>query len=170
MVFTDGFGMMEGYSFNARKRMTLYETIGSHLKEAMKAGDALKRDTLRLLQSALKNAAIEKREDPSALSDAEVEEVVKRLVKQRKDSIEQYLAGNRKDLAEKEESELALLSAYLPEAMPEAELAVLVGETLQEAGITEKSKMGQAMGIVMKKVAGRASGDDARRIVSEMLS
>ena len=104
------------------------------------------------------------------MADAEVEEVIKRLVKQRKDSIEQYMAGNRPDLAEQEEKELVLLSQYLPEAMPEAELVALVEEALQEGGVTEKSQMGQAMGLVMKKVAGRASGDDVRRIVESKLS
>lgn len=150
--------------------MTLYETIGNHLKEAMKSGDTLRRDTLRLLQSAIKNVAIEKRKAPAEFSDDEVEEVLRRLTKQRKDSIEQYRAGNRADLAEKEEAELHLLAAYLPQAMPEEELRVIVEAALAEAGITAKSQMGQAMGVVMKKVAGRASGDDVRRVVEEHLS
>lgn len=150
--------------------MTLYETIGNHLKEAMKSGDTVRRDTLRMLQSAVKNVAIDKRKAPAELIDSEVEDVIRRLTKQRKDSIEQYRAGNREDLAEKEEVELAMLAAYLPQAMPEAELRVLVEEALREAGIAEKSKMGQAMGMVMKKVAGRASGDDVRRMVESLLS
>lgn len=150
--------------------MNLYETIGTHLKEAMKSGDTLRRDTLRLLQSAIKNVAIEKRKAPAEFSDDEVEDVLRRLVKQRKDSIEQYRAGNRADLAEKEEAELTLLAAYLPQAMPEEELTVLVTEVLSEAGLTSKTQMGQAMGIAMKQVAGRASGDDVRRIVEDFLS
>ncbi len=150
--------------------MSLYQKVGDDLKEAMKAGEAFRRDTLRLLQSAVKNTAIDKRKAPAELSDAEVEEVVKRLVKQRKDSIAQYTAGNRLDLAEKEEAELKLLSSYLPEAMPEAELQALVKGALGESGITTKDKMGQAMGVVMKKVAGRASGDDVRRVVESLLS
>lgn len=150
--------------------MGLYQTLGDDLKQAMKAGDAFKRDTLRLLQSAVKNTAIEKRQAPADLSDAEVEEVIKKLVKQRKDSIAQYQAGNRADLAAKEQEELDLLATYLPEAMPEAELRALVEEALKESGITTKEKMGQAMGVVMKKVAGRASGDDARRVVESLLS
>lgn len=148
----------------------LYETIGNHLKEAMKQGDTLRRDTLRMLQSAIKNVAIEKRKAPAEFSDGEVEEVVRRLVKQRKDSIEQYTAGGRTDLAEKERAELDLLSAYLPQAMPEEELRTLVAAALGEAGISTKAQMGQAMGIVMKKVAGRASGDDVRKIVESVLS
>ncbi|MDP3957308.1 MAG: GatB/YqeY domain-containing protein [bacterium] len=150
--------------------MTLYETIGTHLIEAMKAGDTLKRDALRLLQSAMKNVAIEKRKPSAELSDSEVEDVVRRLVKQRKDSIEQFRAGSREDLALKEEAELNILSTYLPQAMPEEELRAIVVATLKESGATAKSQMGQAMGVVMKRVAGRASGDDVRRIVETFLS
>jgi uncharacterized protein len=150
--------------------MGLYETIGTHLKEAMKSGDNMKRDTLRLLQSAVKNAAIEKRKSPTEFSDEEMQDVVRRLVKQHKDSIEQYRAGNRSDLVEKEEAELNVLSAYLPQAMAEEELRSLVEAALKESGITAKSQMGQAMGIVMKKAAGRADGNDVRRIAEGLLS
>lgn len=150
--------------------MSLYQTLGDDLKQAMKAGDVFRRDTLRLLQSAVKNVAIDKRQAPADLSDTEVEEVIKKLVKQRKDSIAQYQAGNRADLAAKEQEELDLLATYLPEAMPEAELRALVEEALKESGMTTKDKMGQAMGVVMKKVAGRASGDDVRRVVESLLS
>lgn len=150
--------------------MALYETLGNHLKEAMKSGDVFRRDTLRLVQSAVKNVAIEKRKAATELVDSEVEDVLRRLVKQRKDSIEQYRAGSREDLALNEEQEMAILVTYLPEAMPEAELKALVQEALTESGITEKAKMGQAMSAVMKRVAGRASGDDVRKVVESILS
>jgi uncharacterized protein YqeY len=150
--------------------MGLYQTLGDDLKQAMKAGETFRRDTLRLLQSAVKNVAIDKRVAPAELSDTDIEDVIKRLVKQRKDSITQYRAGNREDLAEKEAEELTLLSVYLPEAMGEAELGALVADALKEAGLTTRDKMGQAMGVVMKKVAGRASGDDVRRVVESLLS
>jgi len=149
--------------------MTLYETLGTHLKEAMKAQDVVRRDTLRLLQSALKNVAIEKRVPVDTFSDSDVEAVVRRLVKQRKDSIEQYRAGNREDLALQEEAELNILSVYLPQSMSEEELRALVVDTLTQANSTAKSQMGQAMGMVVKKVAGRASGDDIRKIVETFL-
>ena len=150
--------------------MILYETIGAHLKEAMKSGDTLRRDTLRLLQSAVKNEAIEKRQAPAELSDDEVQNVIRRLVKRYKDSIEQYRAGKRPDLVNKEEAEMNLLSGYLPQAMPQEELRALIETTLKESGLTAKSQMGQAMGIVMKKVDGRADGNDARQIVETFLS
>lgn len=150
--------------------MGLYQALLEDLKQAMKAGDVFKRDTLRLLQSAVKNVAIDKRVVATDLSDAEVEEVIKKLVKQRKDSVAQFEAGNRADLAAKEKEELDFLATYLPEAMPEAELVALVTSALAESGITTKDKMGQAMGVVMKRVAGRASGDDVRRVVQSLLS
>ena len=149
--------------------MSLYETISTHLKLAMKSGDNMKRDTLRLLQSAVKNTAIEKRKAPAEFSDEEMQDVIRRLVKQHKDSIEQYRAGNRSDLVEKEEAELDVLSSYLPQAMSEEELRALVEIALEEAKLTSKSQMGQAMGIVMKKIAGRADGDAVRRIVESLL-
>jgi uncharacterized protein YqeY len=150
--------------------MSLYQTLSEDLKQAMKAGDVFKRDTLRLLQSAVKNVAIDKRQAPAELADAEVEAVIKKLVKQRKDSVEQYEAGNRPDLAAQEKEELDFLATYLPAAMPESELRNLISEALTEAGITTKDQMGQAMGVVMKKVAGRASGDDVKRVVMSLLS
>ncbi|MBI2439073.1 MAG: GatB/YqeY domain-containing protein [Candidatus Moranbacteria bacterium] len=149
--------------------MSLYQTVADHVKEAMKQGDILRRDTLRMLQSAIKNVAIEKRVRPEEFTDAQVEEVIRRLVKQRKDSIEQYTTGGRTDLVEKESAELNLLSTYLPQAMPEEELRSLVAGVLNETGISAKAEMGQAMGAVMKKVSGRASGDDVRKVVESLL-
>lgn len=150
--------------------MSLILQIGEDLKSAMKSGDAFRRDTLRLLQSAVKNVAIDKHQTPALMADNDVLDVIKRLVKQRKDSIAQYQAGNREDLVAQEQAELDLLATYLPEAMPEAELRAIVTEALAEAGISTKDKMGQAMGAVMKKVAGRASGDEVRRVVESLLS
>lgn len=150
--------------------MSLYQTLSDDLKQAMKAGDAFRRDTLRLLQSAVKNIAIDKRVAPVDMSDEDVMDVIKKLVKQRKDSIEQYTNGGRADLAAKEQEELALLSTYLPAAMPEEELQTIVKEALAEAGMNSKEQLGQAMGVVMKKIAGRAPGDDVRRVVMSLLS
>lgn len=149
--------------------MSLYQDLNTQLKEAMKAGDVLKRDTVRLIQSAVKNSAIDKRQEVALLSDEEVMEVIKRLVKQRKDSIEQYRAGGREDLAEKEAAELAILEAYLPAEMSDEELRDLITETLAESGITAPAQMGQAMGLAMKKVSGRASGDRVRAFVESAL-
>lgn len=149
--------------------MTLYETLGTHLIASMKSGDVLRRDTLRLLQSALKNSAIDKRKDPKEFTDDEVEDIIRRLVKQRKDSIEQYKAGGREDLALKEEAEKDILSAYLPQSMNEDDLRTLIASVLSDGNMTAKTQMGQAMGMVMKSVGKKASGDDVRRIVDSLL-
>ena len=150
--------------------MSLYASISEHLKEAMKQGETERRDTLRLIQSAVKNVAIDKHAAPAELSDKDIQDVLRRLVKQRKDSIEQYRAGNREDLAVKEEAELLIISAYLPQAMPESELRAIVEAALREAGISAKTQMGQAMGVAVKSVAGRAPGDDVKRVVESLLS
>lgn len=149
--------------------MSLHQDLSNQLKEAMKAGDVLKRDTVRLIQSAVKNSAIDKRKDVSLLSDEEVTEVIKRLVKQRKDSILQYRAGGRVDLAEKEAAELGILEAYLPAEMGDEELRDLVRETLAESGLTAAAQMGQAMGLAMKRVSGRANGERVRAFVADLL-
>lgn len=150
--------------------MGLVATLNEGLKTAMKSGDAERRDVIRLLQSALKNAAIEWRKPAADLSDEEVQGVVRRLVKQRKDSIEQYRAGGREDLVENETKEMVILSEFLPAEMPEVELRQLVAESLAETGIVSRKDMGKAMGAAMKKVAGRASGDAVKAVVMELLS
>lgn len=149
--------------------MTLYETIGTNLKEAMKAGDSTRRDTLRLVQSGLKNVALEKRKDAAELTNDEVLEVLKRLVKQRKESITQYEAGGRADLAATEAAELEIINGYLPEEMEEAALVAVVTEALAEASFTEKKDMGKAMGTAMVAVAGRTSGDRVKNVVANIL-
>ncbi len=149
--------------------MTVYEQIGADLKEAMKAGDAFRRDVVRLMQSAIKNVAIDKRVTPAEMDDDSVLEVLKRLVKQRKDSIEQYLAGGREDLAATEQQELEVITAYLPAEMDDAMLQQVVTDALATAGFSQKSDMGKAMGAAMQAVAGKASGDRVKQIVGDIL-
>ncbi|MGB3072989.1 MAG: GatB/YqeY domain-containing protein [Candidatus Moraniibacteriota bacterium] len=149
--------------------MSLITQIGEELKTAMKAGEVLKRDTLRFLQSAVKNAAIEARIPVTELSDAQVQDVVKRLVKQRKDSIEQYRAAGRVDLVEKEAAELALIQIYLPAQLSREAIGVIVDRVLAGMpGVTGKD-MGRVMGAVMKETAGQADGGVVRELVSAKL-
>ncbi len=150
--------------------MNLHERIRSELKEAMKAGDAFKRDTLRLLESAIKNDAIERRKPSVELSDDEVTAVIKRMAKQRMDSIESYRAGGREDLAVKEEAELSLIRGYLPAEMPVEEVRMLVAEAVSESGAVSKADFGKAMGLAMKKVAGRTDGGVVKRLLEEILA
>jgi uncharacterized protein YqeY len=149
--------------------MSLITQIGEELKTAMKAGEVLKRDTLRFLQSAVKNAAIEARIPVTEFSDAQVQDVVKRLVKQRKDSIEQYRAAGRVDLVEKEAAELALIQIYLPAQLSREAIGVIVDRVLAGMpGVTGKD-MGRVMGAVMKETAGQADGGVVRELVSAKL-
>lgn len=149
--------------------MSLVTTINDELKAAMKAGEAEKRDTLRFLQSALKNVAIEKRKPVTEFTDAEVQEVVKRLVKQRKDSIAQYQAGGRADLVAKEESELAIITPYLPATLSPEATEALVEQVIASLGTVTVKDMGRVMGAVMKESAGQADGQLVREIVAKHL-
>ena len=141
----------------------LKQKLQDDLKTAMKAGDAQKRDVLRMLTSAVKNKEIDKRVE---LTDEQVLEVIASEVKKRKDSVAQFIAGNRKDLADKEESEISVLIGYLPEQMGEEELKKIVSETV--AGM-DKNEVGLAMKAVMAKVKGKADGALVSRLVKDAL-
>lgn len=145
--------------------MPLITQISDELKAAMKAGETVKRDTLRFLQSALKNAAIEARKPVAEFTDTEVQEVVKRLVKQRKDSIEQYRSAGREDLVEKEAAELALIEVYLPEQLSREAVAEIVDRVLAGMPDATAKDMGRVMGAVMKETAGQADGNLVKELV-----
>lgn len=149
--------------------MSLIAQINDELKNAMRAGEVTKRDTLRFLQSALKNVAIEQRKPVAEFSDDEVQEVVKRLVKQRKDSIEQYQAGNRQDLVEKEEGELVFITPYLPATLSPEATETLVDRVIASLGEVTAKDMGRVMGAVMKESAGQADGGLVRAVVVKRL-
>ncbi|MFZ1626865.1 MAG: GatB/YqeY domain-containing protein [Candidatus Moraniibacteriota bacterium] len=149
--------------------MSLIIKISNELKAAMKAGEVLRRDTLRFLQSALKNAAIEARKPVTEFTDDEVQDVVKRLVKQRKDSIDQYRSAGREDLVEKEAAELSLIEVYLPEQLSREAVSEIVDRVLTSMpGMTAKD-MGRVMGAVMKETAGASDGNVVRELVSAKL-
>ena len=149
--------------------MSLKEKIIADLKDAMRSGDTVKRDTLRFLDSAIKNAEIEKKKREEGLSEEEILEVIGRSVKQRNDSIRQYTDGGRPELAEKEKIELEILKAYLPEQMSEDEIRKIVKEIISAAGAVSVSDMGKIMGQAMGKMKGKADGNVVRKIVGEEL-
>ena len=149
--------------------MTFQEQIRIDLKDAMRSGDSLRRDVLRMLESAIKNVAIEKRLEREAVDDSIVQEVIRRSVKQRRDSVEQYTQGGRADLAEKELQEIAILQGYMPQALGEEELRALVTQAVEESGATSVADFGKAMGKAMQAVNGRAEGDEVKKIVQELL-
>jgi uncharacterized protein YqeY len=148
--------------------MTLPERIDSDLKDAMRAKDAGKLGVLRMLKSALKYSAIEKSAE-GQLDDAEASQVIRKQVKQRQDSIEQFEKGGRPELAAKEKEELRILNAYLPKGLEVDELAALVRETISEVGATSKAQMGAVMKALQAKVAGRADGKTLSQEVSRQL-
>jgi hypothetical protein len=149
--------------------MTLKEKIISDLKDAMRSGDTLRRDTLRLIDSAVKNTEIEKKKREAGLSDEEVLEVFARAVKQRQDSIRQFEEGGRPDLAEKEKLELDILVPYLPAQLSKEAIAAIVQEVIVQTGATAASDLGKVMGQAMAKMKGEADGNIVREIAKELL-
>jgi uncharacterized protein YqeY len=138
--------------------MTFQERIDNDLREAMKAREAARLGVLRMLKSALKNAAIEKHGVSGQLDDAEALAVLRKQAKQRQDSIEGFEKGNRPELAAKEKEELEILNGYLPKQLGGEEIAKLVADAIAEAGATSKAQMGAVMKLVQAKAAGRADG------------
>lgn len=132
----------------------------------MKAQDKLKVSTLRLLNNAIKNAEIEKREE---LKEDEIIQIVGKEIKKRKESIEEYKKGNRVDLAEKEEKEAKILSEYMPEQLSEEEIEKIVKKAIEETGAVGKQDMGKVMGKIMPEVKGKADGSLVNKVASDLL-
>ena len=133
--------------------MEIRERLTADMKSAMRERDQLRLEAIRFLQAAIKYREIELR--PNPINEDEVTGVIKRMVKQRKESIEQYLAANRQDLVDKETRELAIIEAYLPAALDESAIAQIVEETVAELGATSPKEMGQVMKATMAKLAGQ---------------
>ena len=144
--------------------------ISQQIVIAMKAHDAERTGTLRLIKNSLKNKAIEKRTE---LTQAESEQVLASMIKQRRDSIEQFAKGNRQDLVAKEAAEITVIEEFLPKALDEAALAALVTEVVGEVEASLGHKPGQKeMGPVMKAVHARLQSGGVRadgRLVSEQV-
>ena len=136
------------------------------MKEAMKAGDAMKRLVLSLVNSAIKNKEIEKR---SELTDEEIIGVISSEVKKRKESIESYEKGGRKEMAQKERGELTMLMEYMPEQISEDEIRTEAKKAISEVGAEDIKEMGKVLGVLMPKLKGRADGQTVSRIVKEEL-
>jgi len=132
--------------------MSLEQTLGTDIVTAMKAKDQTKLTALRMLKTALTNKSIEK---GRALEGAEELQVVSMLVKQRRDSIDQFTKGNRPDLADKEKAEIVVLNAYLPESASDDEIAVAVAAAITETGAAGPKDMGKVMKAVMAGLAGK---------------
>jgi uncharacterized protein len=146
---------------------SLLARIDRSLIESMKARDALRTSALRMARAALKNREIDKRKP---LDDSDVVEVLGTLAKQRKESIEQFQAGGRTDLADKEAAELRILQEFLPKELTEEEVREIVRTAVAEAGATGPRDIGKVMSAVMPRVKGRADGRTVNTLVREMLS
>jgi uncharacterized protein YqeY len=145
---------------------TLTERIRAELTESMKARTAEKTSTLRMLQSALKNEQINLGHE---LSDEEAMTVIRKSVKQRQDSIEQYTRANRPELAAKEQSELEMLKTYLPPELSEAELEAGIREIIESTGAQSKKDIGKVMKEATARYKGRADGKTIQGIASRLL-
>ena len=147
--------------------MSLKEQIMADVKSAMKNKEQDKLTTLRFLHSAIKNREIEVR--PNELQDSDVQAVIKKLVKQRKDSIEQYENAGRQDLADKEKFELDVIQTYLPEALSEDQVKAAVQEAIKESGASSMKDMGKVMKLVGEKTQGNADMKMVSEIVKSQL-
>lgn len=143
--------------------MTLEEKILNDFNQARKNRDEIRASTLSFLRAQMKNLAIEKRKD--SLDDGEVLSVIKKLVKQREDSIEQFKKGKRDDLADKETKEKGVLTAYLPQALSQGELKKVVDDVIKELGVSDLKGMGN----VMKEVSARTQGRADNKMLSEIV-
>ncbi len=152
----------------------LYDQIKNQIKDAMRAKDAIRLEVLRGLSAIFTNEIIKKSAAGLAgsdtLTDDEVIVIIRRCVKQRKDSIEQFEKGGRKDLADKEQAELAILQAFLPSMMSQEEIAKFVTAKLAETNtVVDKAKIGQLIGQFMKDLKGKADGADVKAVVEKMV-
>jgi uncharacterized protein len=147
--------------------MALKEQLDTDLKSAMRDKDALRLSVVRMLKSAIKYREIELMKP---LDDAGVQTVIASEVKRRRDSVEQYQAGNRKDLADKEEAEIVILQAYQPKQMSAAELAAKVEEVIGKVGAQGPKDMGAVMKALLPEVAGKAEGKTVSDLVKQRLA
>jgi uncharacterized protein YqeY len=148
--------------------MTLQETIQSHMADAMRSKDSLRLSVLRMMKTAVKNKEVEKMK---ALDEAEVLAVLNSLVKQRRDSVEQFRSGGREELAQKEEAEIKVLEQYLPAAASEEDIRSAIDAAIGQTGATSLKDMGKVMKATLVLLAGKsADGGRVSQLVKEKLA
>ncbi|MCA9998059.1 MAG: GatB/YqeY domain-containing protein [Anaerolineales bacterium] len=146
--------------------MSLKQQLQDDLKEAMRGGEAARRDVLRLMMAAIKQAEVD---GQKTLNDAEVQEVLTKQAKQRRESISDYENAGRADLAAGEQAELVIIEAYLPQMMSEAEVRAVASGLIAELGVTDAKGMGQVMGRLMAQLKGKADGRLVNQVVRDLL-
>lgn len=150
---------------------TIPQQVEADLKDAMRAGNSARRDALRLLRAALKNAEIERRGGAyPAMDDSDVRTVIQRQIKQRRDSVEQFRNGKREDLAAKEEAEIAIFQSYLPQAMDDAAMRSAAVAVIAETDAHGPKDMGTVMPALLARVGDSADRSALASIVRQLLS
>ena len=147
--------------------MTLKDQISEDMKAAMRAKEAQRLATIRLLMAAMKQKEVDER---VTLGDAEVLAILEKMIKQRRESIAQYEKAARQDLAELEKAEIAVLSAYLPQQMTEAEVAEAIAAAIAETGAAGAKDMGKVMGVLKPRLAGRTDMGKVSGLVKAKLA
>ena len=147
--------------------MELLEQIDKTLKEAIREKNEDKRNAVRLLLTAVK---VKEKELKRPLTEAELQQTISSQIKQRRDSVEQYLKADRRDLADREEAEIRVLQGFLPEALSPEALGSLIDEVIAEVGARSVREMGKVMKALMPKVSGRAEGKLVNDLVREKLA
>jgi len=147
--------------------MSLKDKLTEDLKQAMRQRDEQRRSTLRLVMAAIKNAEIEKRRE---LEEGELLAIIAKEAKQRHESIAQFERGGRQDLADREEAELQILLAYLPEQLSREDIEAQARQIIEEVGATSPAQMGQVMRRLMPLMQGKADGKLVSQVVKELLA
>jgi len=147
--------------------VSLKARISDDMKAAMRAKDAPRLGAIRLLLAAMKQKEVDERVE---LTDTDVISIIEKMIKQRRDSIAQYEAGNRKDLADAERFEITVLAAYMPQALSDAEIAAAIAEAVQSSGAKAMSDMGKVMAVLKPRLAGKADMGKVSALVKSKLT
>jgi len=147
--------------------MSLKARVTEDMKAAMRAKDAPRLSAIRLLLAAIKQREVDERKD---MSDADVMSVIEKMIKQRRDSIEQFQKGGRQDLVDVEQFELSVLRGYMPQALSDAEVVAAVAAAIQSSGAKGMADMGKVMAVLKAQMAGRADMGKVSALVKSKLS
>ena len=147
--------------------MNLNAQIKADIKDAMRTKDTAKRDTLRNIQTVVKQIEVDERRE---VSDADMEAILMKYCKQREDAMAQFKDAGRDDLVAKEEAELLIIKAYLPEPMTDAELESIIKEVIAQTGATSMKEMGKVMGAAKAKIGSKADGGRINACVKTLLA
>ena len=147
--------------------MGLEERLVDEMKQAMRSNDRIRLSTIRMIRTAVKNKEIEHRKQ---LDDEEILRVIQGLLRKGEESVEQFRAGGRMDLVEKETQEIEIMKSFLPESLSEEEILTVIDQTIQETQASSLKDLGKVMKSVIPKLAGKADGKRVNQLVKERLS